>query len=199
MSLADEKQKESAIRGAVLNLLRPLAAFAVENVADNGTPDVGFVGGWLELKTGEFPQTARGCVRVKVRPSQRVWLKRWAHTGGRAWTLTVVDGMFWFLHDGAWAAENLGRVVESEFKSAAEAIWVREPPGEELRAALTRSRSSEIAEAERQRDVLAASIAQAARTAGVYNGETALTGPDLILLLEDMARAVSEQHKESDG
>ncbi|WP_437309926.1 hypothetical protein [Sorangium sp. So ce388] len=39
----------------------------------------------------------------------------------------------------------------------------------------------------RERNVLGGAIADAAKRAGVYNGEVALTGPDLVLLAQNMA------------
>ena len=46
-----------------------------------------------------------------------------------------------------------------------------------------------LAEVTRQRDLLARSIAEAAKDAGVYNGEVALDGPQLLMALEDMVIA----------
>ena len=53
-------------------------ATSVENPACPGTPDVQFIGGWLELKFLEaWPKRAETTVRIEhFTPQQRVWLLR---------------------------------------------------------------------------------------------------------------------------
>jgi hypothetical protein len=56
---------------------------------------------------------------------------------------------------------------------------------DEALAALT-AKDADVVEMRRQRDVLGKAIADAALKAGIYNGEVPLTGPHLLLLLDDM-------------
>lgn len=53
-------------------------ATSVENPACPGTPDVQFIGGWIELKFREkWPKRADTTVRIEhFTPQQRVWLLR---------------------------------------------------------------------------------------------------------------------------
>lgn len=112
------------MRSAVIRLLRPLAAFPVENgVGGPGVPDVCCVGAWIELKIGRRPSYASAPLEVTVRPSQRVWMSKWRRHGGRVWTLTKILGWgsgaeTWYLHDGAWASEHLGKAKEDEVERA---------------------------------------------------------------------------------
>lgn len=47
-----------------------------------------------------------------------------------------------------------------------------------------------------ERDTLAAAIAEAALKAGIYNGEVSLSGPMLLLMLQNMADLLAESNKE---
>lgn len=49
---------------------------------------------------------------------------------------------------------------------------------------------AKLAEVTRQRDLLAEAIGEAARKAGIYNGEVELTGPRLLMLVDDMAENI---------
>ena len=48
----------------------------------------------------------------------------------------------------------------------------------------------------KDRDQLAAAVAEAAQKVGIYNGETPLTGPHLLLLLADMVALIADQKGE---
>ncbi len=128
---------ERKLRKRVLELLRPIAAIPVENSAHDGTPDVVCVAGWIELKIASRPGRASSVVAVDLRNSQRIWLRRWRKHGGRAWTLLRLDpDGIWMIHDGAWAADHLGRRSESDLLKSAIAAWDREPEWRQLVDAL---------------------------------------------------------------
>lgn len=129
---------EKRLRSKVIKLLEPLGAFAVENPAKPGTPDVCTTMGWIELKLGTFAKTSRGAVRITLRNEQRIWLRKWSLFGGKAWVLTVINGE-WFLHDGLWSSENIGRVKEEVFREHAEESWVMAPKRHELLQAIGKS------------------------------------------------------------
>lgn len=122
--------RESRFRKIVLELLRPLAAMAVENGALDGTPDVCCTAGWIELKCASRP------VDIDLRKSQRIWLRKWRVHGGKAWTLTYMEGT-WMLHDGHWSADNLGADVSRQFLiDVATRWWSTTPSREQLIGAL---------------------------------------------------------------
>lgn len=129
--------KESEFRRLVVRLLLPVGAIYVENTADDGTPDVACVLGWIELKVATRPVRPTTNVAVKVRPSQRVWWQRWRRHGGAVTVLTLLD-QTWLLHDGLWAAEHLGRAPAQVLTESA--IWTSatEPTSLELIEAIGR-------------------------------------------------------------
>ncbi len=116
------------MRSRVIQLLKPLFAFPVENSLRSGSPDVCCVAGWLELKVA---YRQNGIIPVDLRTTQRLWLRQWRRHGGRAWTLTML-GQSWHLHDGLWSVENLGSTTEFEMENAAIAVWKSEPTSEAL-------------------------------------------------------------------
>ena len=128
---------EKKFRAKVVKLLAPICGSPLENiVGDGGDPDVYCVAGWLELKVAERPKRMSTRVAVDVRPAQRLWLKKWRLSGGRAWTLTLLADT-WLLHEGHWASECLGNVTEDELRKNAVAIWERAPDSNDLIRALT--------------------------------------------------------------
>ncbi len=69
----------------------------VENLLGDGTPDVNYIGGWIELKHLEaFPVRPRTHVKVQFEPNQVSWLVRRGAAGGGAWCLVQV-GRKYFL------------------------------------------------------------------------------------------------------
>ena len=116
---------EQHMRKLIVNALKPLGAFAVENPANPGTPDVCTVLGWLELKVvRKLPARARTRVSIDLRKGQRIWLRRWCRSGGKAWTITFIVGHNeWLMHDGRWAALHLGVAGIEELQNAALFRW----------------------------------------------------------------------------
>lgn len=129
--------REKPMRSIVVELLRSICSFPVENSADDGTPDVCTAVGWIELKVGEWP-SGNGRMILTLRKSQESWLKKWRKHGGKAWTLTLV-GSEWFLHDGRWAADHFERCRPLEFSEAALANWQGVPSSISLLTALIKS------------------------------------------------------------
>lgn len=103
---------ESNQRGIVVRALKSLDAVSVENRVYPGTPDVNYIGGWIELKCiARWPRNS-DVSEVKVdhfTPQQRVWLKRRWRKGGRAFVLLQANKVDWLLFDGETAAQILGR------------------------------------------------------------------------------------------
>lgn len=106
---------ESSMRRRVVKALWKLDAMPVENAAAPGTPDVEYIGGWIELKQlPRWPEDAEGIVRVPhFTRQQRVFHLRRRRAGGSSWLLLQCRRE-WLLFDGAIAALNLGRVRRAD-------------------------------------------------------------------------------------
>lgn len=129
---------ERDMRKQLVRLLRPLGAFAVENGgAHPGTPDIAYVGGWIECKaTEQWPARPDSPVRLDhdLSKQQRIWLTKWHRVNGRAFVMLNIAGE-WLLFDGIVAAAGLGGkegCTRQELYEAALATWIRTPETDEL-------------------------------------------------------------------
>lgn len=116
---------ERHMRQRVVRALRKLDAVSVENRVGPGTPDVNFVGGWLELKQlKSWPKEEELAVPVKhFRTSQRRWLERRERRGGKVWLLLLVGREEWLLFDGRTAATCLGFCKKALLYALAKHHW----------------------------------------------------------------------------
>ena len=134
--------KESKFRSKVVERLRSLLAFSVENYVADGVPDVCCTLGWIETKIAGPPRT-NGDIPIHIRPAQKIWLKNWRNAGCAAWVLTHYDNEgvhdIWLLHDPIWACENYGHADLDALSKSALGWWVAAPSGSELIAALRES------------------------------------------------------------
>ena len=112
------------MRPKVLKALQPLDAVPIENRVGPGTPDVEFIGGWVELKwLRNWPKGAETPVRLEhFTPQQRLWLRRRVRRGGRTWLLLQCRRE-WLLFWGPTAAEHLGRATKGELIRWAHRYW----------------------------------------------------------------------------
>lgn len=117
---------ESNQRHTVVRIMRPYDAISVENRVLPGTPDVEYIGGWVELKwLRRWPRNA-DVSEVKIdhfTREQRVWLKRRWRRGGRAFLLLQANQRDWLLFDGETAAQRVGRVTRAELFASALVTW----------------------------------------------------------------------------
>lgn len=112
---------ESNMRTKLIGALRLLDAISVENPAGPGTPDVNFIGGWLECKwLRAWPKRPETPVRLDhpLLPQQKAWLRRRIRRGGSAWVM-LQCGREWFLFDGNTASDILGEATQEELRKRA--------------------------------------------------------------------------------
>lgn len=123
---------ERAVRTRVVKALRSLDAMAVENPALPGTPDVEFIGGWLELKKVDRWPAKGGVLHIPhFTKQQRLWLaKRWARGGYCGLLLQV--GREWLLFDGDVAARVVGSADRQQLYDACRIKWGKIPPPKEF-------------------------------------------------------------------
>ena len=98
---------------------RGLDACSVENPAYPGTPDIQYIGGWIECKYLEdWPRRAGTTVRIEhFTPQQRVWILRrdvacdkLETNIDRAWlVLYVAKKREWLVFDGRTAARKVAK------------------------------------------------------------------------------------------
>ena len=83
---------EKNMRKKVVKLLKGLDAVSIENGVGAGTPDVNFVGGWLELKSVDKYPPRGGPVRLPhFTPAQKAWIVQRANAGGYVGVLLKVE------------------------------------------------------------------------------------------------------------
>lgn len=106
---------EQDLRGRINRMLKPLHAIAVENPALPGTPDVNYIGGWLELKQlRSWPVLeATNVVIEHFTPQQRVWHLQRRMLGGTS-RVIIQCRREWLAMDGAVAALWLNFLNRSE-------------------------------------------------------------------------------------
>lgn len=111
---------EQAMAGRVVKMLKPLDAVRVENPCHPGTPDVNYVGGWIELKkVDKWPARETTPLRLPhFTAQQKVWLTRRINKGGNAYVLLQVSREYILLR-GDVAAKILGEATREELVDAA--------------------------------------------------------------------------------
>lgn len=115
------------MRKTVVRVLRDLDAVSVENPVGAGTPDVNFIGGWMELKSMDHWPRGTGAgepalIIEHYTQTQRVWsIKRW-RKGGLVLLLLKV-GRDWLLFEAPIAAEFVGRVNRERLFEVALESW----------------------------------------------------------------------------
>lgn len=130
------------MRARVTHALRTLHAMAVENSVQPGTPDVEYIGGWIELKSLDaWPKRADTAVAVShFNQFQRLWLRRRSKMGGRA-HLVLRVGTEWLVLEGGVAADIVGVATKGELLASAVFHWEKTPSEEQLLAAFRDGKS----------------------------------------------------------
>ena len=125
---------EHDMRGKIIEVLRPLDAVSVENRCGPGTPDVNYIGGWMELKwLREWPKRPETPVKLDhdLEPQQRAWLRRRRNRGGAAWVMLQCRRE-WLLWHGEIAAEIIGTATREELIARCHRYWPNGLNGDEL-------------------------------------------------------------------
>ncbi len=100
---------ESSMRQRLVAALRPLDAVPIENRLKAGTPDVNYIGGWMELKWLRSWPVRDGVVLLPhFTIGQRLWLRRRGARGGVA-MLVLQVGKQWLFFDWKYAYDYVGK------------------------------------------------------------------------------------------
>lgn len=131
---------ESGQRGRVIRALKILDALPVENPIRPGTPDVNYVGGWIELKwLRRWPVKPETVVQLEhFHLGQKRWLRNRCRAGGDAWLLLQCQRE-WLLFTGLVAHDHVGNLTRAELYCRAYKYWMRGLKDEELVTCLTES------------------------------------------------------------
>jgi hypothetical protein len=129
---------EAKLRGKVLKLLKPLHGVSVENNVGQGTPDVNFAEGWIELKyLHDWPKIPQSKVPFKYRPAQGAWMARRASQGGNCWWLLQVRSVYLLINaKNMRGSAPIGELNRSELMRKATKCWHGTLPQAEFIAAL---------------------------------------------------------------
>jgi len=129
---------EANMRQNLCDRLKKLDAIAVENPARPGTPDINFIGGWIECKwLRAWPKRVGTVVKLDhpLSKGQKIWINRRNRRGGKAWVM-LQCGREWLLFNGGLACLYLGMRTRAELYSQARAVWKNGLDTEELTAIL---------------------------------------------------------------
>ena len=122
------------MRGKIVKLLSGLNAFAVENIALVGTPDINYIEGWIECKwLREWPRRESSPVVLDhpLKLEQKLWIHKRKKKGGNCWVLLQCR-RDWLLFDGAVARNILGEATKTELFEQATLFWTSGINKEEL-------------------------------------------------------------------
>ena len=134
---------EAALWNLIRPVVRPLDAQRVENKCGKGTPDVNYIGGWIELKQQDaWPKRPTTKVRLDhdLSKEQRIWINRREKKGGTVFVLIQVARDYLLLSGGT-AATVIGEATQAELRSAALHVWTSKTLKEELLECLRQATS----------------------------------------------------------
>jgi len=127
------------MRQRLVDALRPLDAFSVENRVGPGTPDINFIGGWMECKwLRSWPKQVATPVRLDhpLTSEQKAWLRRRWSRGQPTWVMLQANRTEWLLFDGITAVKYLGEATREELGRFAYRHWRQGLVAKELIAVL---------------------------------------------------------------
>lgn len=106
---------EKDASAVIMPALKPLHGIRVENSVLEGTPDIAYIGGWIETKNvQEWPKRDTTKVRLPhYTAAQRAFARQHIALGGNCW-LILKGPNLWLLFHGGVAAEKVGCSTVSE-------------------------------------------------------------------------------------
>lgn len=126
---------ESSTRSRTIKALASLDAVAIENKVGPGTPDIEYIGGWIECKQMDrwpkVPVDKPILLKHPLSKEQRLWAIRRARAGGRTWVLLQV-GNEWLLFTGPVAARYVGYATKEGLIRVAHSHWTKGLVDDEL-------------------------------------------------------------------
>jgi len=101
-------------KNLVKNLMRILeeddkAPFRIENLISKGTPDIGYVGGFIEAKIGK--RTAAGAIVANISPEQKAWHRRFQASGGVSFFVAQCGKRYYMTRDPLAGWEELQHLI----------------------------------------------------------------------------------------
>jgi hypothetical protein len=134
---------ESGQRRTVVKALKTMGAFAVENSVKPGTPDVNYIGGWIELKwLRDWPTKPESIVKLPhYTKIQRIFGYNYWAKGGCSWLL-LQRRREWLLFTGPVASDYVGLVPRAQLCQLAYRHWTKGLNEKELRLCLSDTSAS---------------------------------------------------------
>lgn len=113
---------ESGMRQNLVKALKPLDAVPIENHMRSGTPDVQYIGGWIECKWLKVWPVSADTRPVRfphpLTKEQGIWLaRRWMRGGTTLVCAQVVRE--WFFFSGETAKARFGNMTRLEMREEA--------------------------------------------------------------------------------
>jgi hypothetical protein len=120
------------VRQEIIKKLRELDPVAIENSVGLGTPDINYIGGWMELKyIKNYPKRSNTKIRLRhFTKVQRNWIKRRYLKGGNVCVLLRIE-RDWYLFKYP-NTHLLGELDKEEMKEKSTAFWEKKLIVEEL-------------------------------------------------------------------
>ena len=135
------KKPESRFWQQVKPLLAGLDPVRIENICEQGTPDVNYIEGWIELKVmPDWPKRPSTPLRIDhYTTHQRAWAKQRHSLGGVVWFLLKVAEE-WLLIPGVLAAKYVGELPRDSLYTICSARWSGTPTKESFQEVILRDK-----------------------------------------------------------
>jgi hypothetical protein len=130
----DVMHSEAEAWNALRKNMLPLHPVRIENAAGAGTPDVNYVGGWIEMKYAERWPVRGGALKLPhYTAQQRGFAMKRIAAGGKCFVmLHIGETGEWLLFAGNVAALHLGKLPQFELKDKTLCVWKTTPKLKEL-------------------------------------------------------------------
>jgi hypothetical protein len=113
---------ESAMRQNLVKMMKSLDAVPIENPIRAGTPDINYIGGWIECKRLKVWPVSADTRPVRfahpLTKEQGLWLARRWMKGGTTLVCAQVERE-WFFFSGETAKDKFGNMTRLEMREEA--------------------------------------------------------------------------------